>query len=394
MVRFVDNAATQFAYGEIFNYDFEMMELPGKEYFDSLDDYALFADGVKNCARVIGYRDDTDIISFLVNRCKEAGVNLSRATLSNWMTKGSPASDASGRENVYKLCFALQMNALQTGEFFLKAYLERPFNYKNLHEAIYFFCMNNNLGYEDAVKIIAKVELLPVVKNPTAQDITEEIGRALQAFRSEDMLLNYLQANRCGFAEQNKTATERILLLIQKCYPLAAAEFDVQKKVRDKAYTVDNEDELLSVIYNYNARATDGYWEKKGKRVPKPVYAKSISESKFPQLVRCNFPQRQQLENIKKRKASYDTIRKALIMLSFYHFFADARVKGIKSPDLFDEFVDEMNTTLAECGYVQLYWRNPYDWMIGHCAEKEDPLDMLRNMIDEYYLNDPTVLNP
>lgn len=394
MQKYSDNQATQLAYGEIFNYDFDMVELPSKEYFDSLDDYLLFTDSVKNRARAIGYRDDMDIVDFLVGLCKETGVGLSRATISNWMAKGSPASGESGRNNVYKLCFALRMNAEQTGEFFLKAYLERPFNYKNLHEAIYYFCMNNGLGYPDAVRIIEKAESLPVIENPSAQDITEEIGRELQAFRSEEMLLEYLQANRCGFAEQNKTATERIKLLIEKCYPLAEAEFDFQKKVKDKACTVDNEDELLSVIYNYNARATDGYWEKKGKLVPKPVYAKSISESKFPQLVRCNFPQRQQLENIKKHKASYDTIRKALIMLSFYHFFADARSKGVKSPDLFDEFVDEMNTTLAECGYVQLYWRNPYDWMIGHCAEKENPLDMLRNMIDEYYLNDPTILNP
>jgi hypothetical protein len=394
MQRYDDNQETQFAYGEMFNYDFEMMELPGKEYFDSLDDCSLFVDCVKERAVSVGYCEDTDLVSFLVDLCKKADVTLSRTTLTNWMTKGNPATGDSGRENVYKLCFALQMNAEQTGEFFLKAYLERPFNYKNLHEAIYFFCMNNGLGYRDAGRIIEKAELLPVVENPYAQDITEEIGRELQTFHSEEMLLEYLHTNRCGFTEQNKTATERIQSLIEKCCPLAAAEFDFQKKAKDKAYTVDNEDELLSVIYNYNARATNGYWEKNGKLVPKPVYAKSISESNFPQLVRCNFPQRQQLENIKKHKASYDAIRKALIMLSFYHFFADARCKGAKSPDLFDEFVDEMNTTLAECGYVQLYWRNPYDWMIGHCAEKEEPLDMLRNMIDEYYLNDPTILNP
>jgi hypothetical protein len=58
MVRFEDNDVTQFAYGEIFNYDFEMMALPGKEYFDSLDDCSLFIDGVKNRARTIGYHAD------------------------------------------------------------------------------------------------------------------------------------------------------------------------------------------------------------------------------------------------------------------------------------------------------------------------------------------------
>ena len=382
MVQYADNQATQFAYGEIFNYDFDMDDLPGKEYFDQMDDNSPFIEGIKSIAYRMGYRDDLDIVRFLMGLCVEAGVSISRPTLSNWITKGTPASSEAGRENVYRLCFALKLNAEQTGEFFLKSYLERPFNYKNLHEAVYFFCMNNGLEYRDATRIIGQVESLPALENPAAQDVTEEIGRAIQAFHTEEAFVRYLQENRSSFAVQNKTATERIAALIDKCYILATEEFAFQKKERDKIHKVENEDELLSVIYNYNARETSGYWEKNGKQVPKPVYAKSISESSFPEIVRCNFPQRQQLENIKKHKASYDAIRKALIMLSFYHFFADARIKGIKSPDLFDEFVDEMNTTLAECGYVQLYWRNPYDWMIGHCAEKEDPLDMLRNMID------------
>lgn len=394
MAHYTDNQATQFAYGEIFNYEFEMEQLPGKDYFNQLDDSALFSEGIKNRIREMGYHDDLDITRFLTNLCKEAGVSLSRQTITNWISGGTPASGDAGRDNVYKLCFALKLNAVQTGEFFLKCYLERPFNYKNLHEAVYFFCLNNGLKYIDAVRIIEQAEALSALDNPNAQEVTEEIGRAIQAFNSEDVLLTYLQENKSGFAVQNKTATDRIATLIDKCYVLATEEFAFQKKERDKIHKVENEDELLSVIYNYNARETSGYWEKNGKQVPKPVYAKSISESSFPEIVRCNFPQRQQLENIKKHKASYDAIRKALIMLSFYHFFADARIKGIKSPDLFDEFVDEMNTTLAECGYVQLYWRNPYDWMIGHCAEKEDPLDMLRNMIDEYYLGDPTIYNP
>ena len=58
---------------------------------------------------------------------------------------------------------------------------------------------------------------------------------------------------------------------------------------------------------------------------------------------------------------------------------------------LFDEFVDETNELLARCGYVQLYWRNPYDWMFGYCANAidsdEDPLDQFRMLIEELYLN-------
>lgn len=394
MARYAEGEATQFAYGEIFHYNFEEVSLPGKDYFDTLDEYSLFTEAVRNRATALGYKEETDLVSFLLQLCKEVGVVLSRQTLSNWLLNGSPANSESGRENIYKLCFALKMNAVQTGEFFLKAYLERPFNYKNLHEAVYFFCMNNDLGYTEALRLIEQAEAMPIIEKPDVQEITEEIGRTLQTFRSEEVLLRYLQENRSGFAVQNQTATKRIADLITSCCNLAEKEFAILNQLEDKPKSITNEDELLAVIYGYHARETSGYWEKNRKNVPKPVYAKSISESRFPRLVRCNFPQRQQLENIKKHKASYDAIRKSLILLSFYHFFADARIKGIQSADLFDEFVDEMNTTLAQCGYVQLYWRNPFDWMFGHCAEKEEPLDVLRDFIDEYYLSDPSIYNP
>lgn len=77
----------------------------------------------------------------------------------------------------------------------------------------------------------------------------------------------------------------------------------------------------------------------------------------------------------------------ALIMLNFYCFFADVRVnKKAESADLYDDFVWDTNTLLYECGYVQLYWRNPFDWLIGHCATATSPLDRLRGLIDAYYL--------
>ena len=111
-------------------------------------------------------------------------------------------------------------------------------------------------------------------------------------------------------------------------------------------------------------------------------------------MIKRNWPQREQFAQIlEKKTASYDVIRRALIMLTFYDFAANATVSDALEYGIFDEFTDEMNTVLAECGYVQLYWRNPFDWMIGYCAMSLNPLGALRDLIDEYYLSDPTVFN-
>ena len=385
MAHFDDHQATQYAYGEMFNYDFAKVDLPGREYFDNVDDHSPFVEGVTARACSLGYQTDADLIDFLLKLCKDAGVALSRQTLTNWISKGAPASGESGRENVYKLCFALKMNAEQTAEFFLKAYFERPFNYKNLHEAIYFFCMNTGLAYADATRIIEKVESMQVIENPAAQSITQEIGATLQSLHTEDELVAFLQQNRSGFAVQNKTATDRIKRLLEECYRLAT-------QLEEKK--VSNVDELLDAIYGYNARATFGQKDADGKSISTPVYKKSISKSAFPELIKRNWPDRERFAQIlNKKTASYDVIRKALIMLRFYYFFATLECRKLSVMDRHDEFVDAMDMDLDECGYIQLYWRNPYDWMFGYCSCADNPLRELKGLIQEYYLDDETIYN-
>ena len=138
------------------------------------------------------------------------------------------------------------------------------------------------------------------------------------------------------------------------------------------------------MIYGYSARETVS--DKSGKR--KKLFATSISKSRFPKYIKSNFPQRQQLENILKGKGTFDSIRKALVILEFYNFYGDALIKHKSSPDLFDEFTDELNLLLEECGYIQMYWRNPLDWMIGYCAYADNPLDEFRGLIEEFYLSE------
>ena len=377
--------ATRLVESRYFEYDFESDPFPGKEDMDALDSVFLFFEYTLKYATACGYSGEEDtskLASFLSEKCKEAQVNISRQTLVNWLTKGLPANTVAGRENVYRLCFALRLDANQTKVFFLKAYLERPFNYKNIHEAVYFFCLNNGENYLTAQELIAEIEAAPLKVNPNADCITEQIGSKLSEIKSADELKRYMIENLSGFVEQNKTATEKIDSLVDSCKKVAPKEFAITYP-HEKEITVSNVDELLNVIYDYAARATEN---------SKPIYKKSISKSNFPELIKRNWPQREQFAQIlEKKTASYDVIRRALIMLTFYDFAANATVNHALEYGIFDEFTDEMNTVLAECGYVQLYWRNPFDWMIGYCAMSPNPLMTLRSLIDEYYLSDPSI---
>lgn len=380
MERYNYGNETLLAQDQFFMYDSDN-ELPGIEYINQLDEVSLFVDGIKSCLIDLCLEDIPEeaskLVTLLTKCCAEAGVHISRQTLTNWIISGVPSTSKTGRDNVYQLCFALKMDADKAGEFFLKAYLERPFNYKDLHEAIYFFCLNTKKGYADAVRLIQQIEETPVSDDPNAISVTEAIGVEIRKIKDEDDFIHFIANNRSGFVVQNKTATEKINELIEKAMPIAELEYK-KTHSHEKPIKVEKIDTLLNVIYDYSARQIS----EKTK-----VFKESISNSAFPQMIKRNFPQRQQFENIRKHNASYDVIRKALIMLNFYHFFADAVLKDVETGDLFDEFVEETDVLLNECGYVQLYWRNPYDWFIGYCASSDDPLAMLRDLIDEYYLS-------
>lgn len=383
MLEFENDNATQLAEDIFSTFEFDYRDIPGKAYLESLDTVNNFYEYVFEYALKSGYGGDKinadNLAKYVFAKGQESGANLSSlATVKNWLKSAPPTGNQAGRENVYKLCFALGMNAKETKEFFLKAYLERPFNYKNIREATYFFCLNNRLTFSNAESIIEKIESAPISKNEDAETVTEKIGYDISLITTEEDFIKYIISNRSGFEVQNKTATDKIHKLFEECKTLAKVE---HKLLYKDEISVENIDELLAVITGYSARETF-----KGEK----VFKKSISKSKLPDAIRQNFPQREQFKNIEDGKASFDVIRKFLVSLKFYHFFADALVHNAENLEqgLFDEFVDETNEMLAECGYVQLYWRNPYDWLFGYCAWANNPLDEFKNVIDEFYLSD------
>ena len=401
-----DISATELAFFET-----DVEEAFAEDYIETLDCVTVFRDEIKKNLAAIGFagnmENTADIIDFVCNCCKNAfpkefddpndksrKVKFNRKTLSRWLDNDDvPVSNMDSREIMYKLCFALNMDENATRNFFYKGCLERPFNYKNIRESVYYFCLKHHIGYAQAMRILEKIETAPAAENADADSVTSVIANKVQKLQNEAELIEYLVENKSGFTLSNNTAYKKIdEELLPACMKYATMEqqfltaCDSGEADEEKAEKITNVDQLLSVIYGYDARAT---YEKEN------VYKYSISDktaSKFPRLIKENFPQRQQFENISKRKASTGVVRKTLIMLYFYEFFTQAYFDNPNSMslDLFDEFIDEMNTMLEMCGYVQLYWRNPFDWMIGYCAQEAaeggNPVYRLRDIITNLYL--------
>lgn len=378
---FEDRNETQLAQDSIFELDYDEY-LPGIEIIENFDEILLFKNAVLKRAAALSFSGSTDseLVSFLVSLCKDSRAIISRQTLTNWITSGTPNGSSQSRENVYKLCFALKFNEKSTEEFFLKAYLEKPFNFKSISECVYYYCLKNGLAFSEACRIIDEINNTPVSQADFAEEDTITMGNTIRKITNEKKLKEYISENKELFGEHSKTALKELNHLIESCMTIANEE----NKNYGNGKEIKSIDALLSIIYGYSARETVS--DKSGKR--KKLFATSISKSRFPKYIKSNFPQRQQLENILKGKGTFDSIRKALVILEFYNFYGDALIKHKSSPDLFDEFTDELNLLLEECSYIQMYWRNPLDWMIGYCAYADNPLDEFRGLIEEFYLSE------
>lgn len=388
MEKFQEGEFTQLAFEQILEIDQTITEeLPGIEEMEFLDPAMLFQEGINNRLVKLGYKGDIDRvdckIDFLRKQFHKNMVEprVSDVTLKNWMTKAAPTSNDNGRENVFKLCFALEMSDEETAEFFLKAFLNRPYNYKKTSEAVYYFCLRNRINYVDAVRIITTIQNIPQSQTVEKEVNTERIGYEISNITNEAELIQYLAENRYSEEEQHHTSGERIKSMLDNCFELAQKETQL---TRGTSVTVKSVDALLDVIYDYDADSM-----RKNEK-------KTIQDSEFPKCIKANWIDRQAFHNIEKHLTrTEDVYRKALVLLKFYSYYADAYCKArskvtedeIDFREYADDFEVELEMILAECGYLQLYKRNPFDWLILYCAAFPNPLSTFRDIISKYFLD-------
>lgn len=289
--------------------------------------------------------------------------------IKNWLEVSAPNDTAQSRDNVYRLCFALEMNADETEEFFLKSYLCRPFNFKTYTECVYYFCLNTSRTYSDAERLIEMVATM-VPENVDKEIETRNIGIALSEIVDEEDFLKEMPKYIYSESEQRKTVIETIIELESQCRRVA---------------NIEGRGSLLKAIYYDKQRQIGNMFLSRGKCL----------DGEFPDYITTNFPLDTTLSNILNHKVvSNDRCRKMLILLYFYKFYGEQLNVSIQSgihysdvnlESLYQQFELALDELLNKCGFVELYYRNPYDEFFLSCAKKRDPLFEFRKMIDLKY---------
>lgn len=388
---------------------------PSMEHLRHLKNTNPFIDKLKERAIAHGFSgslDNNALREFVCQRLsEELGIADGKAKknlndrIRNWFNPNEAVMPK--REIVYQLCFALGMDAMETAEFFIKGFLERPYNFKELKETVYFYCLNNGLHYKDSEALYQKAYALRNEDATSAESATMTIGSTILSFHDEEVFLEYVQQNRQSFETKSTSANREISRLKEECavlaqqehkaryssdYQDAIAERDdrVEKDARNdpnqkdadfslpqkKDIQINTLESLLSAIYGRSSRnMTANITSEEKEQIPKLVHDALITNH-------------MQSNQIDKGTATDSLKRSTLIILTFYHFFVGRQLRNLEnSIDVYDEFVDKMNETLLRCGYGMLYWRNPFDWLFGFCASKSTPLDAFREIIQDIYPN-------
>ncbi|MBE6846139.1 MAG: hypothetical protein E7508_10665 [Ruminococcus sp.] len=318
---------------------------------------------------------------YIKNKSKEKNVNLNPAVVKTWFAQKRPVSSERSREAVYKLCFSLGLTAEETADFFLKVYYECPFNFRIYNELIYYYCLNSGKSYAHALYLTEKADeiLKKSGSGESVYEFTTGIGTDVKNIHTDTELLDFISKNSAEFNIRNKTAYWHASKMIDECTELAVKSCKCNEELQHKIGRKGNIDLFIYVLFGENISD----------------YKKDMAFSmaaEFPDMIKDNFPLKMNLSKIKNgKRVSYETMRKALIMLSFYSFFENLFQDNDSTfcvlEEDFTEFVCETNDLLYSCGYPILYARNPYDWLFMHCGYCEYPLEEFKNAVARYYLD-------
>ena len=340
-----------------------------------------------------------DIVAYITERCKAAEIEPPRHR-KKWFSEHKPI----GRKTAFELCFALGLDLGQAEDFFRRVCLERGFDGHDMTEIVYRFAIRKGISYAKAQDILAQI---PAVKTENKIDegeviYTEMIQSEVDEMDSEEDLISYLTEAAPSFGYNNATATRYIRTFWEEIAGddgLAAKERrDHHPNYEENTENYGKADSRMKVKTPKDDSLWEVYLQILGlsyidtKKIGTDRSLKPILKNKdfISPLAEDSFPDRDGLNKILNGEhVSHERVRKILILLAFYRYWAKLLIKTrdyeIKGGEL-TRCEQTINNYLEDAGYPLLYIGNPYDWLILYSlANSEIPLMTFRGFMQELY---------
>lgn len=394
------------------------------EFLKNSSNFRNFNEGLIELMQRKGYStelNEFELSNILFKELQNIGSSISRTTIDSWF-RGThrPKIEAGYRKQIYEICFALKLNYDETKWFFQHVYYDRAFNCHTIDESVYLFSFLNGLSYIEAQEIINIIENSPSSSNVSPiKNYTQFSRNQIESFNSKDELISFLTYNKNNYESWNQSSLAEIQNRISELIPTDSGkkEIDNIKRTIIRKNTIDGvipkltsqkEWGLIMQEFFSTITCTDDLEYISGlniqsnafilRRILSPLSCDvKIDKTSVPYIVKNNFPTRKIMSDIMSidkvsHSKSYDSIRKMIILLNFYIFWVRVDLgytdyleeeQDCSDNILYDAFIEEMNTTLYNCGYEYLYAGNPYDWLFMCSSLTDNPLRYFRYCIIE-----------
>jgi hypothetical protein len=287
--------------------------------------------------------------------------NQSRESISknvrNWLAGKHAPSE---REDLFKICFALKLNEMQSSAF-LSLCSDGGFHIRSPRELVFEYCLRTGRSYRHALEMLSSLRPLGVTRNNTAP-LTKTIAHYFQNISSDEDFCKCYEEHFDELGELHNTAYVQFTyfwdLLSRPVLPYAGSE--------EKYSTAEIVDKYL--------------------RMKLPLEKRTAKYSLLQKTIRKYWPNITNVSRIYNREE--DVTRRILLLL---YLVTEGGITGkdddaylldedMSDLERFEEHFWRLNAMLTDCGFSRIDPRSVFDWLILHCLKSGDDESMSDRM--------------
>lgn len=331
---------------------------------------------------------------YIFDKFQEAGINIQKRVIKDWFTlhKGIIKYPTG-----YYFCFAFHLNVDESNDFFRRICLDRGFDCRVKEEAIYYFCIKNELSFCEAQGVIERVNNIKESNACENMPYTQIIKSDVDNIDSLEGLYAYICENITYFDNKSATASRNVTAMDtlrvvwnEISSPEGLANTEVKKNFFDTfAEELEIENHIgkrgtwpiLDQIFG-----TDMY-ESEQIKSDRSIKSLIKNNSVIHKFIEEMFPDKQAIDEIVSgnKQVKPERMRKSLLLLLFYRYWIRLAIRNEgyeSSPGDAERCIASLNQYLVESGFHELYYGNPYDWLFLLCIYSEKPLASFREYIN------------
>lgn len=295
---------------------------------------------------------ERQIVAGLCSMNSAAQPDSIRRKVRNWMNGKSLPTE---REDVFQLCFALELNQEQSGKM-LELLTDQGIHFRNVREMAYAYCLHCHLPYQYACQLAEELEKKPG-QGGGRDPVTQIIRQEFQSVQAEEDLFSFVLRHRSQLGTYHNTAYAYF------CKMLALLTGEALEG--EEAYSMEY--------------VADAYL-----RLNVPKEKKTGRYTDIQKLVKKYWPSPRSIKAMKSR--SEDVGRKTLLLMYLVtggvweQTYDELDETYIQPAEFLETHCRRMNRMLSECGMRRIDPRSAFDYLLLYCLRPEEEMMMSERM--------------